>query len=95
MSIGVGIFLMAVGAIVAFAIRDSAGPVNLTVVGIIVMLAGAAGIWLSLSLTEKRRQSEAKLLSPEVEDQYRTTVEDPIDLNIDVTPKLDPPHDRR
>jgi len=73
MSIGAGIFLIAAGAILAFGIRDtSAGPVNLTVAGIVIMLAGAAGIWLSYNLTNQRRRVRTEAIDPAVEEEYRT-----------------------
>lgn len=73
MSIGVGIFLIAVGAILAFGIRDNdAGAVNLTVVGVVIMLAGAAGIWLSYKITNDRRRVPTDAIDPAVEEQYRT-----------------------
>ena len=56
MSIGVGIFLMVVGAILAFAVRDTWDAVDLTVVGYILMLAGLAGIVLSFYITNRRRR---------------------------------------
>jgi hypothetical protein len=40
--IGVGVFLITLGAILAFAVRDSLSGVDLSAVGIILMLAGAA-----------------------------------------------------
>ncbi|WP_193432187.1 DUF6458 family protein [Kribbella sp. ALI-6-A] len=73
MSIGVGIFLIAVGAILAFGIRDDdAGAVDLTVVGVVIMLAGAAGIWLSYKITNDRRRVPTDAIDPAVEEQYRT-----------------------
>src|SRR5918998_1603225 len=73
MSIGVGIFLIAVGAILAFGIRDDdGGTVNLTVVGVVIMLAGAAGIWLSYKITNDRRRVPTDAIDPAVEEQYRT-----------------------
>jgi cytoskeletal protein RodZ len=72
MSIGTGIFLITVGAIVAFGIRDRSGAVDLTAVGVIVMLAGAAGIWLSYNITRKRQQAvETQAIDPAVEEEYR------------------------
>jgi hypothetical protein len=47
MSIGAGIFLITAGAILAFGIRDHSGTVDLNVVGVVIMLGGGAGIWLS------------------------------------------------
>ena len=48
MGIGVGIFLLAVGAILAFAVEAEAEGVNLETVGVILMVVGALGIVLSL-----------------------------------------------
>ncbi|MEI2776011.1 MAG: DUF6458 family protein [Tetrasphaera sp.] len=47
MYIGVGIFLLVVGAILSFAVRDSISAVDLTMVGYICMGAGALAIVLS------------------------------------------------
>ena len=75
MSIGVGIFLMVVGAILAFAVRDSWDAVDLTVVGYILMLAGAAGIALSFYITNRRRRVANDALDPAVEEEYRVVEE--------------------
>jgi hypothetical protein len=48
MSIGVSIFLLVVGAILTFAVNVSASGFNINTVGIILMLAGALGLLLSL-----------------------------------------------
>ena len=48
MGIGVSIFLVAVGAILAFAVETSTRGVNLDAVGLILMIVGAFGILLSL-----------------------------------------------
>ena len=51
MGIGVGIFLLAVGAILTFGLNvdtDSSGIVNVDTIGIILMIIGAVGILLSL-----------------------------------------------
>lgn len=57
MGIGVGIFLLAVGAILAFAVTDSIADVDLTAVGYILMAAGVLGILLSLLLSNQRRRT--------------------------------------
>lgn len=54
MGIGGGIFLMVVGAILAFAVQDSIGSVDLSVVGYICLGAGALAIILSLVLNQQR-----------------------------------------
>ncbi len=49
MGLGVGIFLIAVGAILTFAVdANTNGTVNLDTVGWILMAVGAAGVLLSL-----------------------------------------------
>lgn len=48
MGIGVSVFLLAVGAILAFAVTGSVEGINLDVVGIILMVAGALGLLWSL-----------------------------------------------
>jgi Domain of unknown function (DUF6458) len=48
MGLGVGIFLIAVGAILTFAVNAHANGVNLDTIGWILMAVGAFGILLSL-----------------------------------------------
>ncbi len=75
MSIGVGIFLMVVGAIMAFAVRDSWDAVDLTAVGYIFLLAGLVGIVLSFYITNRRRRVRNDALDPAVEEEYRVVEE--------------------
>ncbi|MER7251059.1 DUF6458 family protein [Kribbella sp. NPDC000426] len=75
MSIGVGIFLMVVGAVLAFAVRDTWDAVNLQVVGYILMLAGLAGILLSFYITNRRRRVDTDAIDPAVEEEYRVVEE--------------------
>jgi hypothetical protein len=75
MSIGVGIFLMVVGAILAFAVRDSWEAVDLTAVGYILLLAGVAGIVLSFYITNRRRRVPNDAIDPAVEEEYRVVEE--------------------
>jgi hypothetical protein len=46
--IGVSIFLVAVGAILTFALEADAEGVNLDTVGIILMIVGIVGLFLSM-----------------------------------------------
>lgn len=71
MSIGVGIFLLTIGAILAFAVSDRIDAIDLTAVGIILMAAGAFGMALSLILSNRRRRAANAALDPEVVDQYK------------------------
>jgi hypothetical protein len=87
MRINAGIFLIAAGAIIAFAIRDTSSRVNLTVLGLVIMFGGAAGLWLSYRVTNRRDVDEITLIKPTVEEQYDTTPHEyAIDEQIDVTP---------
>lgn len=48
MGIGVSIFLIAVGAILSFAVEANTEGVNLNTVGIILMIVGAIGLLASM-----------------------------------------------
>jgi uncharacterized protein DUF6458 len=55
MGIGVGIFLIAVGAILTFAVHATVAGLDLHVVGWVLMLAGVAGLALFFVLWNRRR----------------------------------------
>ena len=57
MGIGVSVFLLAVGGILAFAVTDRISGVDLTVVGYVLMGAGAIGIVVALLLANQNRRS--------------------------------------
>ncbi|MFJ6196817.1 DUF6458 family protein [Micromonospora sp. NPDC092111] len=57
MGIGASIFLIAIGAIFAFAIDADLGWLNLTVVGWVLMLAGLAGLLTTLYFWNSRRRT--------------------------------------
>lgn len=57
MGIGVSVFLLAVGGILAFAVTDRISGVDLTVVGYVLMGAGAIGIAVALLLANQSRRS--------------------------------------
>lgn len=50
MGLGVSLIVMAVGAILTWAVEDRSSGVNLDAVGVILMIAGAIGFLLSLML---------------------------------------------
>ena len=50
MGLGVGIFLAAVGAVLAFAVNDHVSGVNIHTVGWILLIVGILGILLSIDL---------------------------------------------
>ncbi len=55
MGIGVGIFLIVVGAILTFAVDATVSGLDINVVGWVLMLAGAAGLVLFFYLSHRRR----------------------------------------
>ena len=55
MGIGVSIFLIAVGAILTFAVETTVSGVDIDVVGIILMIVGVVGLFLSLFVTNNFR----------------------------------------
>lgn len=55
MYIGSSLFLLAAGAILAFAVQDAVQGVDLTMVGYILMAVGAIGLVASFALNAQRR----------------------------------------
>ena len=56
MGIGISIFLIAVGAILAFAVHETVNGIDLQTVGWILMVVGALGIVLFLVVFMPRRR---------------------------------------
>lgn len=59
MGIGVSIFLLALGAILAFAVETTVAGIDIQTVGLILMIAGVLGllitlVWLTM-LSDRRR----------------------------------------
>ena len=55
MGIGVSIFLIAVGAILTFAVETTVSGIDINVVGIILMIVGGVGLLLSLFMLNNTR----------------------------------------
>ncbi len=55
MTIGTSLFLIALGAIVRYAVHDSWNAVDLPTVGLILMLVGAVGLVLGIYFAFVRR----------------------------------------
>jgi hypothetical protein len=53
--VGVGVLLAVVGAILTFAVRANTSVVNLSIVGIILMIAGGLLIWQARKGNQRRR----------------------------------------
>ncbi|MEV8372033.1 hypothetical protein AB0P21_04810 [Kribbella sp. NPDC056861] len=88
MRINGGIAVIVVGAVLAFAVRGGdSSKINLTAVGIIIMLGGVFGLWFSYRLANAKHADEIELIKPSVEEQYTTEPHHyVIDEQIDVTP---------
>ena len=54
MYFGGAITMIAIGAILAFAVRDAVPAVDLTAVGYILMVVGALGIVLTMTMSGRR-----------------------------------------
>lgn len=57
MGIGGSIFLIALGAIFAFAVEFDLGWLDINVVGWVLMIAGLAGLLLTISFWQSRRRT--------------------------------------
>ena len=55
MGIGTSIFLIALGAVLKFAVTDAIAGVELATVGVILMVAGVLGLLISLFLLSQNR----------------------------------------
>jgi hypothetical protein len=77
MGIGAGVFLIAVGAILTFALEVEVSGIDLDVVGIILMLAGLIGIAVDLAIFAPRRRTygAAPVADPAYGTTSRTVVE--------------------
>lgn len=84
MSIGAGIFVLTIGAILAFAVSDRIKNVDLTAVGYILMGAAVLGMAMSWAFSNRRRSRQDKVLDREVEDQYRVPGPTPGEREIEV-----------
>ena len=81
MGIGGSIFVIALGAILAFAVHISVGWLSLNVVGYVLMVAGAAGLVLTLWFWSNRRRPTTTPVPVErdhvVEDERRVEYHPP------------------
>ena len=64
MGIGASVFLLALGAILAFAVDYSVNGLDINVIGVILMIAGAIGL-LMTTLVFGRRDTAAGVVTEE------------------------------
>jgi len=58
MTIGTSLFLIAVGAILRFAVADSIDEVDLSTVGLILIIVGVVGLVIGLFMMNRPARSE-------------------------------------
>src|SRR5882757_2139862 len=75
MGTGFSVFLIAVGAVLAFAVNAVVPHVDLVLVGVILMVAGAIGLIMSLAIWGPRRRA-VPAVDPYAGSESRTTVRD-------------------
>jgi hypothetical protein len=64
MGIGASVFMLAIGAIIAFAFNVRVGWLDLDVVGWVLMAAGAIGLILTLTVFSKSRRTVTRTADP-------------------------------
>jgi uncharacterized membrane protein len=73
MTIGTSLFLIAVGAILRYAVEDKWKAVDLTTVGLILIVVGAFGLVLGLYMTFVRGRPDPSLGEDDVVVRRRAT----------------------
>lgn len=63
MKVGIGIALAAVGATLAFAVRDGLGSIDLTMAGYILMAAGLLVVLVSVLMANQKRSHVSQTVS--------------------------------
>ncbi len=67
MGIGINIFLIALGAVLTFAVDATLAGLDIKVVGVILMVAGAVGLILTLLVfAPRRRRTTTETSGPQV-----------------------------
>jgi hypothetical protein len=77
MGIGAGLFLVALGAVLTFAVHASLSGVSIQTIGVILMIVGAAGLLLDLVIFAPRRRSV---------DRTRLRVRTPAEVSLGRSP---------
>ena len=73
MGIGAGILLAAIGAILYFAVDADINGLDVRVVGVILMIAGAISVLLDLVIFAPRRRNTTVIEEPQVRTTRDTT----------------------
>lgn len=71
MSLGLGIFLLVIGGILAFGVRDQFTAIDLTAIGYVCMAGGVLAIVLTLILQQQQRRRTSHATYVERRDDTR------------------------
>jgi hypothetical protein len=58
MRIGASLFLIAIGAILTFAVTADINGLDLSTIGVILMIVGVAGLLITLAMMSMRRRTD-------------------------------------
>jgi len=58
MRIGASLFLIAVGAILTFAVTKDVNGLDVNTIGVILMIVGAAGLLITVAMMSMRRRTD-------------------------------------
>lgn len=73
MGIGASIFLIALGAILTFAVHATLSGVSIQTIGVILMIAGALGLIVTLTIFAPRRRAVGGVVEERVYDDRPAT----------------------
>jgi hypothetical protein len=90
MNIGVSIFLIALGAILAFAVNATVSGIDINVVGVILLIVGLGWLSLSLILLTSRRARLRGTTSGALVEERRVYNEQPATSGYETTTYDDP-----
>jgi hypothetical protein len=79
MGIGAGLFLVAIGAVLTFAVNATVNGVNIQTIGVILMIVGVLGLVIDVAIFAPRRRTVSTTEGVPVEStgtSRRTVVED-------------------
>jgi hypothetical protein len=74
MGIGAGLFLVAIGAVLTFAVNATVSGVNIQTIGVILMIVGVLGIILDLVIFAPRRRTVSTTQTAPVQQAGAQTV---------------------
>jgi hypothetical protein len=95
MGIGASVFLIAVGAILEWALPHSVGGVHLGTIGVILMLVGILGLAAAVFIYGPRSRGPVEPARPVAEPEREVVVERPVERERDVVVEREAPRSDR